>query len=497
MADDPQKPSDEAKAPPSDGSPKLDEGADEEAVLPTFAETPEARAKLLSLQNEAREADATAQREALAKAEAGRIAAAITPAAAEVASAPLPKAWGLPIVRVDAVLTAIEERILLFALLLEIGALVVWVVLRGFSLGEADSRNLILRMPMVAGALAAVGALVAHRIKGNDSAKYFPLGGAVVGVIVAYATRNAGVFYFQNILNWLQNASVLMLVGGLRGLVTRLTLWLALLGASLATAKGKHINIDVVMRFLPASYRVPVALVGWLAAATMCITGAWGFVDQLALGEFRVPRTEACPGYQAPAVREGEAPPNVPQCEVSAGTKISGLTAEAGRDMFLLGRQISLDVKSIPRVFTGTAYDKWFTPADWNAWWKDGGWGQHYKPEDAAAQLLPETTLDADGRAAPGASRIPAISIPGGDENPSGVLIRDLNLVLPMGLLMIALRFVIRSLLALSGHVVVDPDAAHAEDEELAHGVPQPQTAHVGVGSAVAASGIVKQKQVL
>lgn len=484
MADDPKKPSDETEPPAEGGPANLAADADEE-VLPTFAETPEARAKLVQLQNEAKEADETARREALAREEAGRIAASVTPAAAEVASAPLPRAWGLPIARVDAMLTAIEERILLFALLLEIGSLVVWVVLRGFSLGETDTRNLILRVPMVAGALAAVGALVASRMKGNDAARYFPLGGAIAGAVLAFATRNAGVFYFQNILNWLQNASVLMLVGGLRGLVTRLTLWLALLGASLATAKGKHINIDVVMRFLPASYRVPVALVGWLAAALMCITGAWGFVDQLALGEFRVERTEACADYHAPPAKEGEPAPNVPQCEVSAGTKIAGLTHEAGRDLFLLGRQISLDLKSIPRVFfSGTAYDQWFTPADWNAWWKDGGWDKHYKAEDAAAQLLPETTVDEKGATVPGAPRIPAISIPGGDENPSGVLIRDLNLVLPLGLLMIALRFIIRSLLALSGHVVVDPDAAHAEDEELAHGVPQPQTAHVGVETA-------------
>ena len=330
---------------------------------------------------------------------------------------------------------------------------------------------------MVAGAFAAIAALVAHRfMKGHDSARYVPLGGAIAGLVVAYVTRNAGVFYFQNILNWLQNASVLMLVGGLRGLVTRLTLWLALLGASLATSKGKHINIDVVMRFVPAAYRVPVALVGWIAAAIMCVTGAWGFVDQLALGEFRVERTENCADYQAPAVKEGEAAPNVPQCEVGAKVKLAGLTHEAGRDLFLLGRQISLDLKSVPRVFfAATAYDKWFTPADWNAWWKDGGWDEHYKTADADAQLLPPDSTE---------FRIPAITIPGGDENPSGVLIRDLNLVLPLGLLMIALRFIIRSLLAISGHVVVDPDAAHAEDEELAHGVPQPQTAAVGVSDA-------------
>lgn len=450
---------------------------EEDEALPTLAESPAARAKLQQLQREAHEADETARREALAREEAGRIAAAVTPAAAEVANAPLPKAWGTPIARFDAMLTVVEERLLLAVLLVEIGALVVWVALRGFSLGESDTRNLILRIPMLAGAFAAIGAWIASRaMRGSAAAKHVPLAAAVVGALLAILTRNAGVFYFQNILNWLQNASSLMLVGGLRGLVTRLTLWLALLGASLATSKGKHINIDVVMRFLPVSYRVPVALIGWLSAAIMCVTGAWGFVDQLALGEFRVERTDVCPGYVAPPVVEGEAAPPAPQCEVGPGVKLAGIREEAGRDLFLLGRQISLDLKSIPRVFfAGEAYDKWFTPADWNAWWKDGGWDAHYKAEDVKAQILSEENTE---------PRIPAVTIPGGDENPSGILIRDLNLVLPFGLLIIAIRFLIRSLLALSGHIVVDPDAAHAEDDDLAHGVPQPQTAPVAVADA-------------
>jgi hypothetical protein len=50
-------------------------------------------------------------------------------------------------------------------------------------------------------------------------------------------------------------------------------------------------------------------------------------------------------------------------------------------------------------------------------------------------------------------------------EQARGVLIRDLNFVFPFGLLMIALRFILRSLLAVSGHVRVDPDAAHEEDD--------------------------------
>ena len=427
----------------------------------TTAETPEARAKLAEI---AKQSDESAKHEALAKAEAARIASAVTPAAAETGTLPLPKPWGAPVARVDALLTTVEERLLLGVLLAEIGVLMVWVALRGFALPETDSRNLVIRIPLVMALFAGVTGAVGTRLwtSTDPKRKLAPPIAAALGVIVAILTRGAGSEYVQNALNWVQNASVLMLVGGMRGLVTRLTLWLALLGASLATAKGKHINIDVVMRFMPKQFRVPLALVGWLTAALMCVTGAWGFVDQLALGEFRVERTEVCPGAQV--VPDGPAPP---QCEVGPGVKLAGVREEAGRDLFLLGRQISLDLRTLPKVIAGQAYDQWLTPAAWNEWWKDGHWEDHYKREDVDAQIL---ALDGD-------PRIPAITIPGGEENPSGILIRDLNLVLPFGLFIIALRFLIRSLLALSGHVVVDPDAAHAEDDDIAHGVPQPQTA--------------------
>ena len=49
-----------------------------------------------------------------------------------------------------------------------------------------------------------------------------------------------------------------------------LTLWLALLGGSLATGAGKHIHIDVIFRFLPARARRPAAIFNYLVAAAVC-----------------------------------------------------------------------------------------------------------------------------------------------------------------------------------------------------------------------------------
>ncbi|MDB4993714.1 MAG: uncharacterized protein JWM74_1146, partial [Myxococcaceae bacterium] len=63
------------------------------------------------------------------------------------------------------------------------------------------------------------------------------------------------------------------------------------------------------------------------------------------------------------------------------------------------------------------------------------------------------------------ATHQPVISIPGSAENVPGLLIKDLNFIFPFGLFMIGMRFLLRCLLAISGHVRVDPDAVHGEEE--------------------------------
>jgi hypothetical protein len=49
-------------------------------------------------------------------------------------------------------------------------------------------------------------------------------------------------------------------------------------------------------------------------------------------------------------------------------------------------------------------------------------------------------------------------------ETTRGALVHTLGLVFPFGLLAIALRFLLRGLLTLSGHFEADPDEAHKED---------------------------------
>lgn len=54
-------------------------------------------------------------------------------------------------------------------------------------------------------------------------------------------------------------------------LLRHLLLWVALLGATIATKEGKHINIDVIKRVLPGKGKAVVHTLTDLFSATICI----------------------------------------------------------------------------------------------------------------------------------------------------------------------------------------------------------------------------------
>jgi TRAP-type C4-dicarboxylate transport system permease small subunit len=390
-----------------------------------------------------------------------------TPPVVEVVEAKPPppppiskKAWGEPLMRLDQRWTKLESRLCAWVLVTEIAALCLWISLKGLSAeymtGEGGEKNLsgLVFRALLTSVVFGLGAHFATRPKVAEGDKGFEAAekkhrvvvtsSIVVGLVVGRLWANVGVEYFSNLLNWMQNASLLMLIGGLRGVVTRLTLWLALLGGSIATAKGKHINIDVVMRFLTPKMRIPVAVLGWVAAAVMCISGAWGFVDHIGIALFHMKPSEACKDDPTQ------------DCRVPGSEKLAHIAHEMNVDLFLVGRQASLDVKTLPRVVFGTKYSEYFTAGDWNTWIKGADWADYFPPEAVLGLLTPED------RAAD--KHLPAVSIPGGEEV-RGLLIKDADFVFPFGLLMIACRFLLRAVLVLAGHIRVDPDLAHEEEE--------------------------------
>lgn len=362
---------------------------------------------------------------------------------------PEKKAWGRPLDRLDRAWTKLEARLCAAVLSAMIFTLVFWIAMKAMSSTGRDGYGQLFRSMLTA---LAVGMVVhfATRRKATTIHHTASTLAAILGWILGKFWGDAGVEYFSNLLAWMQNASLLVFFGGVSELAKRLTLWLALLGASIATAQGKHINVDVVMRFLSPKARVPVAILGWLTAAVVSGAAAWGFFDDVAVEEFHAPASVECP--PGDARRSCPAPP---------GSKIDRVTHDIGTDMFLVGKQISLDLRTFPKVLGGTPYGKTLTPKDWNEWLRGGEWEKRFPAADVKALELPE-----DGTIE---WRTPAVtSIPGGTEKIHMLMVPVLNLVFPFGLLVIAIRFVLRSLLALSGWVKVDPNAAHG-DEELAH----------------------------
>lgn len=335
-------------------------------------------------------------------------------------------AWGRPFARLDAGWTQFESLLCAGVLIAETLALCLWIALKGLSTPTADGNSAGLVFRSVIGAtLLGVIAFLATRKGSVKVQRAAILGSITLGLLLGKAWQGVGVEYFSNVLNWCQDASTLTLLGGLRGVGTRLTIWLALLGASLATGSGKHINIDVVMRFLKPRARVPVAIIGWLAAAMVCFASVWGFFDHIAIESFGV------------------------RADDPAGQKVSQVLRKTNEHRFLAVRQMGLDLRTLPHVLKGERYDSWLKGAEWNAWIQDGGWDAHYSPDEISMIVLPESAADE--------IHTPLVVIPNG--NNRGVLAHDLFLVFPFGMLMIGLRFLLRALLAASGHIKVLSEA--------------------------------------
>ncbi len=377
--------------------------------------------------------------------------------------------------RLDVAWSSFETRLCVIVLALQIFALSAWIILKGMS-SPPDSGSpagAVFRAILGGFALGMAG-YWGLRKQSTVVRNVAACIGIVAGVYLARFWAKTGVDYTSNLLNWYQQASSLTLFGGLRGVGTRLTLLLALLGGSLATGAGKHITIDVVTRFLKPKARVPVVVIGWIGAAVVCLSSAWGFFDHIAIENF---------GAKADA---------------RAGKKVSLVIDELGDHWFMLRKQVALDLKSTPRiVFKGERYADWLTGNEWNAWITESGLATRFgkkkaheliearaeKDERAPSQIASalgkdETEVAAMSDAAllpvlsaafekeyttalqiePSDRRAPIIVVPGKGE-PRGELVHAANLVFPIGLLIIALRFLLRALLVVGGHASADPDA--------------------------------------
>ncbi|MFO0586439.1 MAG: TRAP transporter small permease [Polyangiaceae bacterium] len=360
------------------------------------------------------------------------------PSKGGAAGSPNGAAWGAPLARFENAWTRFETRLITGVLVAQLLVMVLWVLLSGLAspVQSGNASGLVMRAVIGMSALGSLGWL-GTKTQSLNVRRGATILGILVGALTAGLWRTVGVDYFDNLRSWLQEGSVLTLMGGLRGLATRLTLWLALLGGSLATGAGKHINIDVIFRFVPPRVRLPIAVLNYLAAALMCFAAVWGFFDHIAIESF---------GAKA---------------EDTASAKIDVSLARMGDHFFLTRKQMGIDLRALPHVISGDRYDQWMSAKAWNEWVKGADFEARYPKEEVETILVPD---DAPPHA-------PLVVSPDGEAT-RGILVHDLSLVFPFGMLAIALRFVLRALLALSRQIEIDPDAAHKEEVGHAHDAP-------------------------
>ncbi len=296
--------------------------------------------------------------------------------------------------RLDRALTRLEVGLVVAVLATLTAALLSWVALKGLS-ARTEGELVTGFVFRALSSSVVVGSLAWQFSK----SRRVTTGLVLVFVVWAWAWRDVGVAWAGNVLGWLQDGSLLTWCGGLRGLGTRLTLALAMLGAALATASGRHVSIDAVSRVFTVEAKAWIARAGGVMAAAVCVLAAWGFFDFTAIDAFHAAPTASSP------------------------EKCSATARGLARHGSLALKQLTLDGRMLVKVLGGAPWDRSLTATEWNDFLGDA-------PEFAAVRERDLTT-----------TRMPLLAMPG--ESPRGLLVKDLNLVVPLGLLWLALRFLL------------------------------------------------------
>ncbi len=378
---------------------------------------------------------------------------------------PEPARWTRPLVRLDGAWTKVETYLVLGVLIAAILYMTGWVTLNAFHTKGGKLAKFPGAIATFAGFASGIAWLNAKDRKPKQV--LVPIALVVTGVTLLLVAHKQD--YFANVSRWLSDASLIKQMGTPQIVSARLfTIWVALLGGSLATGAGRQINIDVVMRFIGPKPRLVVALLGYVLASAACFMIAWGFLDYLAI------------------TRYGAAKDTKP------GEKVALVAKSVKRHTFVVQRQLALDVRSFGKVVLGgQPYDRWYTGAEWNEELNTKGWATVYPPpppsaeQPAPAIAYPTkpclSAKEIEDLVAKGGSTNPEWRLPGACDGGDGTTTRaplatapepddrtpleaDLSLLFPWGFLMIGLRFLLRGALAVGGAVSTDPNAAHGSD---------------------------------
>ena len=345
--------------------------------------------------------------------------------------------WGKPFVSIEKWWTWLEVRILVGVILGLVFSMVLWVALQGMSSPvESESKaGVVFRGAVGAIAISVATWFVTGKL-GLDRTKrtLAAIGGIAAGVLLAPSWRGTGVEYFGHVQNWLQEGSSFTMFGQLRGVSTRLTVVLAFIGASLGAASGKHINIDAALRFVKDKYKLPVFVLQTIATVAFCVAASWAFFEYIAITNFNA------------------------KPDMTASQKYEIVDDAVAKDLFLLRRQIGFDLSAAPHVIGGGKWDDEdrFTGRQWNEYLEETGYRDYFTDEQVDGLKSPEGSLDT--------FRYPLAIGPDGP--PRNTLVRTMNLSFTVGFFLMALRFLLRLLLVLSGHQSMDAEAEYDPDAD-------------------------------
>ncbi len=347
-------------------------------------------------------------------------------------------AWALPLVKLEHRWTWFEVRLMFGALMALMLVLVFWAAMGSMadSVESLVVKGTLFRQIVGASVLALVVRLATHKRLDERWRNWATVAAVVAGVLTAKLWRGMGIEFFSGFNDWLQKGSVFALFGGLKGVSTRLTMFVSLLGGSLAAAAGTHIAIDAVLRLIPKNLRRPSAVVASLATAVICFMASWGFYDHMAVTAMGS------------------------KLDTPTGEKISLSVDELGDELFLLRKQLLLDLRTFPRVLGSGAWNdpKAFTGRDWNTFIEENGFRERYGEEGYARLKAAESDLESGYQ--------PFVKVP--DGHAAGRLLTGADLMWALGFLMIGLRFVLRAVLIVAGHVKLDIEAEITEGDDLA-----------------------------
>jgi TRAP-type C4-dicarboxylate transport system permease small subunit len=345
--------------------------------------------------------------------------------------------WLKPFIFFDKWWTWFEERLLVVVVIGLMAVMAAWVLLKGLQepVTSESKAGMVLRAVVGVIALGPTVWVITKRLGWSESQRRLA---AVVGIVagagVAPLWRSWGVEYFGHMLNWLQEGSSLTMLGQLRGVSTRLTVLLAMIGASLAAAGGKHINIDAFLRFIPKKLKLPSFVTASIATVAVCFVAAWGFFENISINNFGAQR------------------------DWTWQKKIEHVEHHVSQDLFLWRQQMKFDLEALPIVVGGGKWDdeSRMNGRQWNEFVEKSGYRDYFTKEEVDAILAPPSGLDG--------SRIPMVIVP--DGSPRGLLVFTMNLTFPFGLVILGIRFLLRMLLVLGGREELDPDVEFLEHQD-------------------------------